>query len=1172
MSVSMDPALGMLNQALSGDRGALSFLDRTSSIYVLDVTNPSKPKTYGGWNFIHQAMTELERQESRAGDGDASLRSHVQLIAAMSQRAARRSPSSDTYLVSTCIENAAQYHATANEAERLINLNSELREIVMGRIAALVFDFSFHNPNGPHLSAFADPVAMESLCAVLATNAVSSGPQAIKHFLEEWIIPSVQTLPPFAVACVILHLAREASGSVAPAGTKDALQRLSSSVISLILVPVLRDAILERSESQSEETSHQLNSHVAAASIRAMHRWCVTTDLTLPQIKHVTGKVQINVTELISDAMYSDSNLVVEAMAELLSDGLDKKDKDATKERMAQARYIMEVDEVAFQSISPADLFRIESTEMDAIINELVAAVGLQRFRFVQRQANGDYGACLSLAQIAASVSHAALDALASGQLQGFASGLVALLLKAVEHPSIYICGIALEAVEKLVSIDTSFSLGLLPILQRRAIAPYTLTEDYPSLNASDVYGVSFNEFENFRETVMTDALVACFRQNPDQYMESCTAAMEEFCAASPSHDISFRIEAALFCLSAVAENMLASTLQDNSVAEGAVPPSDRILRCTQLLGTKPVCVLTSPFAVAQMCNFLGKYAHLYTASSNDVGMGIASELCLLSLALASSEFSTNQSVQATLFEMSSSPFAEASRALNFLLTQKPAYFAEEAKLDLLRESWQVSYNAVNTPNVLTIKDRETLCEGLCRVAASLSEESANRLFHAISLPCLDCLKKMTNVADEIVNARQTVPVEVRGSFPATLMRVAHEIRIVVALSRSVLPLASQDSSSSATSSKEKRSLALLHQAWPSISHIAEAFNSDEHISEALAILLVDCTRYLLPKCRDEALLAELCTLASSILTNSDGSNASNHPVCECVKEMIVVRGEAIEKSAMEMLDQPSQSPQSTGIHESGRRIEGLLLSLVDKAQSSLGAAWTSRGEQGNGQQPFESRNDPVQDETPPSTEGLSCILPILTTCAKKSPSFLMHLPAGQTNGSNGDRLLGRAITSCLPVLVDGDFETSLCAIVFLKSIVDIAHSSVNEKVREVVQEPLSRVWKETVLTLFAGVCGGLHQTALQSATELCFSLLNHTPKNEVHRLCVEALEQEVFLLGQNSKIVCLQILEGCSRDTVDVAMLEQFFSDIWALHQVDDKESIAVSDGVSRFIGKYSR
>ena len=89
MKSVMDPALDMVHRALYGDENALAFLDRTSSINVLDATDTSNPQTYGGWNFIHQALNELERHERNSGSNGTTagpgLRSHVQLLAAMSQ-------------------------------------------------------------------------------------------------------------------------------------------------------------------------------------------------------------------------------------------------------------------------------------------------------------------------------------------------------------------------------------------------------------------------------------------------------------------------------------------------------------------------------------------------------------------------------------------------------------------------------------------------------------------------------------------------------------------------------------------------------------------------------------------------------------------------------------------------------------------------------------------------------------------------------------------------------------------------------------------------------------------------------------------------------------------------------------------------------------------------------
>lgn len=307
MTQCVDPALDVLTRALHGDHGALAFLDRTSSIYLLDATDPSKPKTYGGWNFIHQAMNEIERNEaSRQGTTTSTnintLTGQVQLLATMAQRVARKSPAMDRSLVSTCITNASASQYPVGVAEKLIDLNAEIREIVMGRIAAMAFDFSFHHRQGTATnnsntrSAFSDPVAMEKLCSVLAANAVASGPNSVNHFMKEWIIPSLPTLPQFAVACVTYHLALESlSSKASPAGTKDVLQRISHPVVGSVITPVLAEAIAETSSSDSNTpNNHEWNCRVAAISLRALERWCTATDLSLPQVKHICAKHQVS--------------------------------------------------------------------------------------------------------------------------------------------------------------------------------------------------------------------------------------------------------------------------------------------------------------------------------------------------------------------------------------------------------------------------------------------------------------------------------------------------------------------------------------------------------------------------------------------------------------------------------------------------------------------------------------------------------------------------------------------------------------------------------------------------------------------------------------------------------------------------------------------------------------
>jgi hypothetical protein len=197
---------------------------------------------------------------------------------------------------------------------------------------------------------------------------------------------------------------------------------------------------------------------------------------------------------------------------------------------------------------------------------------------------------------------------LMSGQIQGGGAGILDLLMKSAAHPSVNICGIALDVLSNLVPLDPVFIIQLLEILQRRAIVPHIIVGGVPTILASDVCGIDFHEFESFRQNTLTDALQACFRQNAPYYMNSCTSAIEEFCAAEPTVAVSFQLEAALYCMGAVSMEVMAS--QKNEMKLEEVEASGRnhnlqLTRCLSALGTKPVCITANPLTLAQLNHFL---------------------------------------------------------------------------------------------------------------------------------------------------------------------------------------------------------------------------------------------------------------------------------------------------------------------------------------------------------------------------------------------------------------------------------------------------------------------------------------------------------------------------------------------------------------------------------------
>jgi len=95
---------------------------------------------------------------------------------------------------------------------------------------------------------------------------------------------------------------------------------------------------------------------------------------------------QIDIIEVISDALYSDSEAVIDAAAELLDTLLKKNAEDAAS--MESLSLVSSFVQNANESASAAALLQTEEAmklkeaERDAILSELVSAVGLQRLRF----------------------------------------------------------------------------------------------------------------------------------------------------------------------------------------------------------------------------------------------------------------------------------------------------------------------------------------------------------------------------------------------------------------------------------------------------------------------------------------------------------------------------------------------------------------------------------------------------------------------------------------------------------------------------------------------------------------------------------------------------------------------------------------------------------------------
>ena len=228
----------------------------------------------------------------------------------------------------------------------------------------------------------------------------------------------------------------------------------------------------------------------------------------------------------------------------------------------------------------------------------------------------GDHDVCRNLTRIAASVCSAVTAAHADGQpIIKSGPGLMDLLMKAATHPSVNICAIAINVLTTLVPRDVGLSHRLLPTLQRRAITPHRFVPDpttpsnppIPTLTATDICGVNVFEFQNFRETVLKEALVACWNDNGNNFMSSCTSAIEEFCSSAAATKVSFHLEAALFCMTAVADEAVGVDRDNDNETPPNFAHKSQLERCMTALAAKPASLMSNPLTLSQLCRFLRK-------------------------------------------------------------------------------------------------------------------------------------------------------------------------------------------------------------------------------------------------------------------------------------------------------------------------------------------------------------------------------------------------------------------------------------------------------------------------------------------------------------------------------------------------------------------------------------
>jgi hypothetical protein len=166
----------------------------------------------------------------------------------------------------------------------------------MGRIAAIIFDYSFHRKrsNGVQ-SAFSDPVAMEMMCGVIAANAVSTGANAVRHLVSNWIVPSCDSLPAFSVVAILNHVAGEALGKACPLGVREVVKECVPAVFVKALGPLLVEALRGSEGGESMADAGDNGDHrTAAVALKAFDSWCKATMVGAVQLRNIFSSIKVS--------------------------------------------------------------------------------------------------------------------------------------------------------------------------------------------------------------------------------------------------------------------------------------------------------------------------------------------------------------------------------------------------------------------------------------------------------------------------------------------------------------------------------------------------------------------------------------------------------------------------------------------------------------------------------------------------------------------------------------------------------------------------------------------------------------------------------------------------------------------------------------------------------------
>jgi len=1158
----MNPALGLLQNALKGEEGALSVLERTATIYVYDGTNPQEPKTCGAWDFINEALNEVERYESRMLSGTnqethpvMKLEDHIQLLAKMSRRASRRTPKVDERLVTICLENAHNY-GSSHQAHFLIDSNNKMRQRVMGRIAAIVFDFSNYSTvpsNQPeqYNSAFRNPVVMENFCAIVAANTISSGPTEFFNLVSQWIIPSLRELPSLAVATITYYLASESSQKSVPSGTNELKNNLFESIVTKIISPILLDYVTNSNvDKKKNHVNFQQNERIITISLRALARWSKETNSSITHIKKVCTLSNIDVIKMISNVLHSESGMILEALEELFNELFGESiDIHSLQGMRIVGQYASLHSLVGTQSECLQHLENEAASglkEHEIIVSEISSAIAQQRSRFNEAIANGDDKICLCLVSMARSVAESLPLLSNSLELNNVANDLVDFLLGTTSHPSIHVCGIALDAIHPLLGVQHDLSIKLLPILQGRAIIPPCLV----NLPSKVSCNADMQEFERFRKFSLAETLMACYQSNESYYIKSCSSAVDEFCSAPSSPQLPYQLEAALFCINAVsvdASKRAALALHDetNMVTEheidnGLFDIHQGLEKCARSLTANPKIVSSSPLSITQASHFFAKYA-IWLSKSNTKDILDAAMSLVLSL------FSQLTSHPPATFhvENSSACASEVATAIKTIVSSLPEHFATIEFLSSMESIWKRLCINQNSPEIGMDERRITGC-AICQIISVLPPEKWIESLTNLTNPAFELIGKFAEESvtldDTVTSENQVSKLSDEISLVASILRDFHD-----AIDRRNILLSFE---------KEKSILSILQNCWRFINHIIDKGhcvyeNLSMAVSETFSVAAVSVE--IVNNVESFTDVFELACKMMDICIQKSKLD-STVPILSFVNCVIDTHGSKIESGE----DAVDISISRRNIQEMGKR----LICHVFESVYTI----ASQGKNGNSQ----TESIPRLGDAEKASLLYTSLFSIGCACVKECPNLFFNQRISHEDQDSA--LFAPAVELAKSSLNGKDIDASKAAMKFLTKVFHFrTENEKNSVVVSRIDRSISILRTELITSLLCGACGICPRDSLESAAGLLYSVLTCTTSDKAGPAAISAVQRDTFILGDQGRNTTILTLGKCAQGTKSQSVLTDLFQDLWQLHQIDDTgNNLVGGDSVESFCKKY--